>query len=77
MDVPECLLYLEFCLGFVDIDNEFVSLLLKIRSLQSHYITVCIKSKKNLGSVSQFGATVALATVHHVLKGCVAFLLPQ
>ena len=34
------LCYLEFCLGFVDVDNEFISLLLEIRSLQSHYITV-------------------------------------
>ena len=32
--------YLEFRLGFVDVDNEFISLPLEIRSLQSHYITV-------------------------------------
>ena len=39
--VLECVWgYLELCLGFVDIDDQFVSLLLKIRSLQPHYITV-------------------------------------
>ena len=31
--------YLELCLGLVDVDNELVSLLLKIRSLQPHHIT--------------------------------------
>ena len=32
--------YLELCLGFVDVDYEFVSLFLQIRSFQPHHITV-------------------------------------
>ena len=31
--------YLEFILGLVDVDNQFIPLLFQIRTFQPHYIT--------------------------------------